>query len=128
MFHEYVDYGSWRFSPSLSLVEEYIARVMLSWREAGGEPNIATLIPPLLIESGFTIEYAEPRVFCVGPGSKPWEWIGTFVDSNLDRLVEIGAQESEWAEAVRSEFRAAQADPTTLMITPMVLEIVARRS
>ncbi len=127
MFHEYVDYGSWRFAPSLPLVEEYIGRVMSSWRAAGGEPDVATQLPPLLIARGFVIEYAEPRVSCVRPGDALWTWIATFLESNLDRLVELGECDRPWAEAVRTEFRTAQADPSTLMLTPMVLEIVARR-
>jgi SAM-dependent methyltransferase len=127
MFHEYVDYASWRFSPALPLVEEYIGCVMASWRAAGGEPDVAATIPPLLAERGFVIEYAEPRVYCVRPGDALWTWIATFIGSNLDRLVDLGACESEWAEAVRVEFGTAQAGGASLMLTPMVLEIVARR-
>jgi SAM-dependent methyltransferase len=127
MFHEYVDYASWRFSPSLPLVEEYIGLVMQSWREAGGEPDVATSIPPILALHGFEIERVEPRVYCVRPADPMWSWISTFVESNLSRLVELETCGADWARAVRTEFRAAQADPETLMITPMVLEVVARR-
>lgn len=126
IFHEYVDYASWRFSPTLPLVEEYITRVMTSWRQAGGEPDVAAAIPPLLVRRGFTVEYAEPRVFCVSPADALWRWISTFIESNLDRLTDLQACDRAWAESVRAEFRAAQADPSTLMLTPMVLEIVAR--
>lgn len=128
MFHEYVDYASWRFSPSLPRVEEYITLVMRNWRDAGGEPDVATSIPPLLMQHGFTIEHAEPRAFCVRPGDRLWTWISTFIGSNLGRLVELKVCDQAWAQAVRREFIAAEADPSTLMITPMVLEIIARRS
>jgi len=127
MFHEYVDYASWRYLPSLALVEDYVGRVMRSWRDAGGEPDVATSIPPLLLRHGFEIEVVEPRVYCVHPTHAFWKWIGTFVESNLDRLVELGLGGPDWARAVRNELRSAEADPAMLMVTPMVLEIVARR-
>ncbi len=128
IFHEYVDYASWRFSPPLPLVEEYIGNVMRSWREAGGEPNVATLIARALAERGFAIESVEPRIYCVGPTDRLWRWISTFVASNLGRLVELGTCTRTWASAVLEEFRGAEADPRTLMLTPMVLEIVGRRT
>ena len=127
MFHEYVDYASWRFSPRLPIVEEYVRRVMDSWRAAGGEPDVAIDLPPLLRAHGFVIREAVPRVFCVRPGDPLWTWISTFVELNLDRLVELGAGEPKWIDAARDEFRAAEADPDTLMLTPMLLEIIADR-
>jgi hypothetical protein len=48
-------------------------------------------------------------------------------DEELARLVELGRVDPAWAQSVQQEFRAAEADPDTLMITPMVLEIIAER-
>jgi len=127
VFHEYADYGSWRYAPTRPLLDEYIGRVMHSWRSAGGEPDVATAIPAMLAERGFTIELIEPRVFCVGPRHPLWTWISTFVESNLGRLVELRQCDEPWADSVRSELRDAQSNPATLMITPMVLEIIARK-
>lgn len=127
VFHEYVDYAAWRFSPRLPLVEDYIIRVMDSWRAAGGEPDVAMDLPPLLRGNGFVIREAVPRVYCVRPVDPLWTWISTFVESNLDRLVELGGHEQAWGDAVRDEFRAAAANPATLMLTPMLLEIIADR-
>ncbi len=128
IFHEYADYGSWRYAPALPLLDEYIGRVMRSWRVAGGEPDVATAIPAMLTERGFGVELIEPRVFCVGPRHPLWTWISTFVESNLGRLVELKQCDESWAKAVRSELREAQNNPAALMITPMVLEIIARKN
>lgn len=127
MFHEYVDYASWRFSPPLPLMEDYIVRVMQSWRSAGGQPDVAMRIPSRLLRKGFILERAEPLVFCVRPGEPLWRWIATFVESNIERLVELGDIDPPRAEAVKEEFHAAEGNPATLMLTPMVMEIVARR-
>ena len=49
------------------------------------------------------------------------------METNLQRLLDLGRVDQDWTESVRAALRAAEADPTTLMITPMVLEIVAER-
>ena len=41
VFHEYVDHGSWRFAPPRARLHEFVAEVMSSWRESGGEPDVA---------------------------------------------------------------------------------------
>ncbi len=126
-FHEYADYASWRFSPSLPLVDEFIALTMKSWRDAGGEPDVATRLPPLLDAHGFTIEHVKPHVFCVRPGHPLWNWIAAFVESNSARLVELETLTPKAAEAMLHQFRDAQSTPSSLMLTPMVLEIVAAK-
>lgn len=129
VFHEYVDYASWRFSPRLPVVEEYIRRVMESWRADGGEPDIAMSLPPLLRAHGFSIREAHPKVYCVGPQHPLWTaWISPFVRSNLSRLRELGEADAAWQDEVLAEFLNAESDPATLMVTPAVLEVIAERS
>jgi hypothetical protein len=33
----------------------------------------------------------------------------------------------EWVDEVQQEFRAAEADPMSVMVTPLVLEVIAGR-
>jgi SAM-dependent methyltransferase len=127
VFHEYVDYASWRYAPPRPAAEEFVRRVMASWRASGGEPDVAALLPPLLAGCGFRIREAVPRVFCVRPRDHTWRWPAGFLHVHLGRLRELGRAEAAWVEAVRQEFAAAEADPDTLMVTPMVLEIIAER-
>lgn len=82
----------------------------------------------LLAEAGFVIREAVPRVFCVRPGDYAWHWPATFLDAYPTRLAELGRVDAGWAEGVRQEGWAAEADPKTWMITPTVLEIVADRT
>jgi len=56
-----------------------------------------------------------------------WQWPASFIEVNLVRLRELGRVSAKWVEQVRQEFQRAQADETTLMTTPLVLEIVAER-
>ena len=127
IFHEYAEYATWRMAPRCRLVEEFAERVMESWRATGGEPNIALALPPLLTACGFRIRSATPRIFCVRPWDHMWRWPSSFLDINLNRLLELGRVDQEWVMAVRREFAAVESNPDSLMVTPLVLEIIAER-
>jgi hypothetical protein len=56
-----------------------------------------------------------------------WQWPASFLDVNLSRLLELGHVDQSWVTAVRREFATVESNPHTLMITPLVLEIIAER-
>ncbi|MBA4136694.1 MAG: SAM-dependent methyltransferase [Opitutus sp.] len=127
VFHEYIDYASWRYLPARPRAAEFVREVMASWRAAGGEPDVADRLPPLLAEHGCRIVHAQPQVFCARPADFTWQWPAAFIEVNLDRLVELKRADAAWAQAVREELRAAESDPTSLVVTPMVLELIAEK-
>ncbi len=127
IFHEYIEYDSLRITTAGPRMREFVIQVEQGWREAGGEPNIAPAVVKLLQERGFSIRDAIPRVFCVRPGDLMWQWPATFIDIHLRHQLELGRIEPAWAEAVRAEVAAAEQQAATLLITPMVLEIVAEK-
>jgi SAM-dependent methyltransferase len=127
IFHEYADYGAWQLAPPRAAHAEFVREVMASWRATGGEPDIAPQVVGHLSNSGFIIREAVPRVFCARPGDPVWPWPSTFMDVYPERLRELGRVDRAWVERVRDEFRAAEADPRSLMITPLVLEVIAEK-
>ena len=127
IFHEYIQYDSLRITTAGPRMREFVRQVEQGWREAGGEPNIAPVVVRLLQERGFSIRDAIPRVFCVRPGDAMWQWPATFIDIHLRHQLELGRIEQSWSDAVRAEFAAAEQQSATLLITPMVLEIVAEK-
>ncbi len=126
-FHEYVHYATWSSVPDRPHITEFVRRVMESWRAAGGEPDVASALLAGLRDAGLRIERATPRVFAVRPGDPMWRWPEAFIAVNLDRLVELGFADAAFASEVRREFAEESANPGSVMLTPMVLEIVARR-
>lgn len=127
IFHEYVDYATWKLLPSVPLLEEFVLRVMKSWRRAGGEPNIAKSLPALLTRHGLQVCHTEPITYCVSPQHEIWKWPASFLDVNLSRLVELGDADEGWARSVRRALAEAERKDETRMLTPMVLEIVATK-
>lgn len=127
VFHEYADYGSWRFAPARPHLDEFVAQVMASWRAAGGEPDIAPALVEALTAVGFRIRSARPLIFAARPGEPAWQWPAAFVQTNAERLRGLGRVSQEWVAAVGEELRAAESDPASLMLTPLVLELIAER-
>ncbi len=121
IFHEYVHYTTWRFSPRRPALERFAEQVGESWRATGGEPDIG------LFANGFIVRSAVPRIYCVRPSDYMWQWPAAFIESGTSRLQELGRVKEEFVKEVKAEFAKAEEDPDSLMLTPLVLEIVAER-
>jgi SAM-dependent methyltransferase len=128
VMHEYVDYAAYRCLPQRPAIEDFVREVMRSWREHGGEPDIARAMPALLPQQGFRIRHARPLGLSLMPHEPAWNWPAGFVRTNVPRMVELGRVTQAWADRVLVELDAAEADPGSLFITPLVLEIVAERA
>ena len=127
VFHEYSTYATWRYFPRRPALEEFVAAVMQSWRADGGEPDIAAALAGLLQANGFRVTDVRPHIHAASPGEPFWRWPAAFVGTNLARLVELGRADPSWAARVEAELAAAEADPSSRVLTPLVTEIVAEK-
>jgi SAM-dependent methyltransferase len=127
IFHEYGHYETWRFFPRLPMQERFREHVIATWRESGGEPDGAPGLPALLSENDFLIRSTTPHIFCVRPTDYMWQWPAQFIAVYLPRLMEMGRIDQEFADQVRADLAGAEKNPNSLMITPLVLEIVAEK-
>ena len=127
VLHEYQDYSTWRMIPNSQSLTEFVAKVMLSWRNAGGEPNIVAQLLPLMPDEGLRIISLKPLIFAARPTDFAWQWPASFVVSNSERLVEVGLMQRADADQLQSEFRESAHNPNAVMMTPLVLEIIAEK-
>ena len=127
IFHEYIDYRTWRLAPRRPAIESFVNEVVASWRASGGEPDVAQNFPTLFRAAGLRILEAHPRILTLSPHDYAWQWPASFIEINLARLRELGRVDADWVESVRREFREAESDSMTLLNTPLFLEIIARR-
>jgi SAM-dependent methyltransferase len=127
VLHEYFDYATWRSAPRCSELEEFVAAVMASWRDQGGEPDVGLAVPGWLEELGFEIRCVRPIVEIVEINHLSWEWLRTFIEVGRKRLLDLGYLSVERAESIWQVFTRLEATPGRRMITPAVLEVVAVR-
>ncbi|HEX8232176.1 MAG TPA: methyltransferase domain-containing protein [Caulobacteraceae bacterium] len=128
IIHEYLDYRTWSFAPALPSHEAFKDFVIADWRASGGEPDIARSFPSMLPRVGLKVRELRPIVDLTTPRNFVWQWPASFVDVYPDRLVEEGKVERAWADRVKAEFHAAEQDPNTVMVTPLVLEVIAEKT
>lgn len=128
IFHEYVHYETYQSLPPSTALAEFVQHVMASWRNFGGEPNVARQLPAYLSAAGCRIRESRPISLSAGPHQPVWQWPASFIDINLQRLLDLGLVDGDWVETVKADMRALQANPNALLITPMVLEIIAEKS
>ncbi len=125
IFHEYGDYGTWRMMPPNPLIDRFRTLVMKSWRDSGGEPDIAPFLPSWLAEEGLETVEIRPLIHIVRSDDPIWEWPAAFVATGAKRLHELGYVDAE--EAARMG-EALDADEDAWMVTPLVTEIIARKA
>ncbi len=127
IFHEYGHYETWQFFPKLETHEHFRSHVVAAWRESGGEPDAAKTLPAVLSQNQFVIHSARSHLFCISPNDYMWQWPKTFIEVYLSRLVEQKRVDEKFAAKFRADFAAAESNPNTFMVTPLVIEIVAEK-
>ncbi|MGA2710390.1 MAG: class I SAM-dependent methyltransferase [Steroidobacteraceae bacterium] len=127
VFHEYQSYATWRMIPTSHRIDNFVQQVMASWRDSGGEPDIVPTLVPIMNEAGFKIIELRPLIFAVRPADFMWQWPAAFIESNSQRLVDLGKVSQQWAHDVQAEFIALSANPDAILVTPVVMEVIAQR-
>lgn len=127
VIHEYFDYATWRMMPRSPELEEFVQVVMKSWRNDGGEPDIALDLPVWLKELGFEMRTLNTILEVISPSNYVWLWPQAFIQVGIARLADLGLLTRQRAGEISEALAARSSDPDALMITPAVLEIIAVR-
>ena len=61
------------------------------------------------------------------PGDFLWQWPAAFVATGVARLVELGRLDDARGQAIRHAFERTETTPGAFLVTPTVLEIIARK-
>jgi SAM-dependent methyltransferase len=125
--HEYFDYGLWRSLPHSALFEEFVSATISNWRRSGGEPNVGLEVPRWLEQLGFEIESVRPLVFVISPHDYMWQWPTSFMQVGLKRLVDLGAIDPGRAPLLGQAMHDIANAKDVRMITPGLLEVIARK-
>jgi len=114
-------------APQSPAFERFVGEVIESIRAGGGFVDSALALPAILDDAGFGIVEIKPIIDVVPPSSAIWPWPASFANLFFERLVASGQMAADEAHAARQALAVAEADPRSLMITPMVLEVIARK-
>jgi ubiquinone/menaquinone biosynthesis C-methylase UbiE len=127
VLHEYFHYHTFEFTSPSPAFDVFISAVLKAWYAEGGTPDIATDLLIWCEEFGLTIESVRPIVHVVSPENYIWQWPKSFVEVSPWRLAELGFLTKQEVENLQREFDSFETDGKTRVITPAVLEIIARK-
>lgn len=127
IFHEYIDYRGWRLAPRVPEQELFVERVIASWREEGGEPDVGADLAGYLAESGFEVLSTRLHTDAVAPSDPLWQWPRRYVEVGAARLVELGRMTAAESVALIDAFARIERLAHARMILPAVIEVIARR-
>ncbi len=127
VFHEYLNYASWQLAPPSSAFARFVAAVYESVHNTGSQMDAGLTLPTLLENQGFEIVTLTPIVDIVPPSNYVWKWPAAFIRGYHGKLVEQGLITQDYAIQVLTLLDQAERSGTARMVTPTVLEIVARR-
>lgn len=125
--HEYVNYPTYGLLDGKPRIAEFVQYAMASFGKGGGDANVARRLPALLAMHGFELVHVRPIARVARPCDPLWHWPAGFVRTYAPRLVELGFADQAWLEATLAELTAAERDPTSVLMCPTLLELVARR-
>jgi len=123
IFHEYIDYSTWRLLPPHPLHEKFRDAVIASWRDTGGEPDIALWLPDLLTAAGMEIVSTKVMADVISPRDFAWQWPRSFMATGAKRLAELAYLSAKEASDVAALLDRLPSGAR--MLTPAVAEIVA---
>ena len=127
VFHEYVHYETYGLQPPTPGIDSFTQAAMKSFSARGGNANIAGTLLKELRQQAFEIMSIKPIARSARPHEPLWQWPAGFIRTYLPRLVELGQVDNAFAANVLAELARAEQDPQSIMLTPTVLEIIARK-
>lgn len=127
VFHEYLNYASWSLAPRSPAFSTFVTAVIDSVAKTGANIDSALTLPRLLEEAGFDVVALTPIVDVVTPDNYVWLWPTAFARGFRDKLVADGLLTAVQANDALAALDRAESEGGTRMVTPTVLEVIARR-
>lgn len=126
VFHEYLHYGSWGLAPHSPAFTAFTNAVIESVTKTGAQMDAALTLPTLLERAGFDVVALNPIVEIVSPDNYVWRWPTSFFKAYREKLVHDGLITADDAKQALTDLDRAEKEGGR-MVTPIVLEIIARR-
>jgi ubiquinone/menaquinone biosynthesis C-methylase UbiE len=93
----------------------------------GGDASIGARLPAVFENEGLDVTDIVPTVKSGRPGSAVWDWLTSYFLPILGRYTEIGPLTPGGASRIEAAWRAAAGRPASLLIGPMMLDVVGRK-
>jgi hypothetical protein len=93
----------------------------------GGDVNIGARLPALYRRAGLRLVEVTPTIKSGGPGSPVWSWLSTYFLGIMERYGRLPPFSPAQAQRLARQWRAAARHPTSLLLSPTVVDVVGRK-
>jgi ubiquinone/menaquinone biosynthesis C-methylase UbiE len=125
---EYLTLSSATCSPPARGFDAHTQAWIRYYREHGGDTTIGSYLPERLRSAGFTIDYLN----CVGglapSATRLWNWWGRLISDFGEKLVAAELMTADELRWLRQEWEERSSDPGAFIYTPVLLQVVARKT
>lgn len=98
------------------------------YQGAGGDPWVAARLPGPLRRAGFELAEVRPNVRAGNGDSPVFRWLDAFFPTFVRTYAEHGLMTEEEVERFDREWAALAGDPDALLFSPMIVDVIARRT
>lgn len=130
--HDYFNYGTMTMVPRRRSHDAAVAATMRSWRERGGDPDVAGRVPGMMTAAGLeivsvTMHQRSARGNASGPPEAMFAWPETWWRTYAPKLVAMGYLTQADAEELVADLDDIRRRGDQWIQVPPVTEIVARK-
>ena len=119
--------GTLRMVPEPPQWDDFLEADLAFFATQGGDANIGARLPALYERAGLDVVDVRPTTKVGRPGSLEWDWMSTYFLGILDRYARFRPFNRAKAASLRRHWLAAARRPTSLLISPTVLDVVGQK-
>jgi SAM-dependent methyltransferase len=127
VIQDYLHYSVMSLAPASPTFDRVVAAVTGSWRGRGGDPDVVRRVPRMLHDHGLALVHIQPHLLAARPGTLLWEWPASFFRNFVPQLEAKGLLAPGDARAFEADWQRACDDPSTVLYTPPLVDLIARR-
>lgn len=123
--HDYFNYTSMTMAPRRPSHDKAVAATAKSWRDRGGDPDIAGRLPRLLAQHGLRVTRLHVHQRLAMPGSSMYAWPHVWWKTYAPKLVQMGLLAQADCDELLRDLDEIARSGTDYIVVPPVFEIVA---
>jgi SAM-dependent methyltransferase len=118
---------TWTLLPRPPEWMDFLAADHAFFAAQGADASVGGRLPALYRRAGLEVLETVPTLMQGRPGSAVWSWLTGYVLSVIDRYARCPPLTPRKAARLMRSWRAASRERTSLLIAPMVLDVVGRK-
>jgi len=127
VIHDYFNYQTMTMAPRRASHDKAVAATIASWRSRGGDPDIASRLPRILHEQGFTVDHIDAHQRLARGHDTMFHWPDVWWRIYAPKLVQMGLLKQADCDELFADLEQIAKSPTDFVVMPPVFEIIATK-